>query len=353
VAILISSLFDGLFLLPFIDNTIMTGLLVMVCTMWVLCLGVLWLFLARYAGVIISLRELYADVQAVLWLQSFNAFESALVVHRRRWPWQLWHRFRSFISMRLIHLSPDERLTLLKQPKSLLLPRHRCYLLIGLLLIAMQSNPFGEGIDNNWMRWPFLLAWALLCLAYLLNLSRSMLRLGFFPRRPWPAVGLALGLSAVLMMPMFRIPGLYGNLVLRGGKADSFWLGVADSSKTIAVQWGHLAFVGLPIMALLGLSFGISQTRRTLYSLNPVLARQLVAQTYRTMSFVSLVAVLAETTLVGIEEYGSSQVTFLDRWQNLLGGNKLIPPVVALGILAAGLSITWLRSRMKPSRNTG
>ena len=75
-------------------------------------------------------------------------------------------RLRSLFSMRLRHLSARERLDLLRRPLQLLAPRLRYFMLTGLLLVLLQSNPFGEGVGRNGMRLPFLLAWAPLAVAY-------------------------------------------------------------------------------------------------------------------------------------------------------------------------------------------
>ena len=64
-----TTLISAFVLSPFIDGSILSGLVLLVSTMWILMLAALWILLVRYAGVIISLRELYADVQAVIWLR--------------------------------------------------------------------------------------------------------------------------------------------------------------------------------------------------------------------------------------------------------------------------------------------
>jgi hypothetical protein len=204
----------------------------LVSTMWLLSLGFLWLLVARYAGVVISLRELYADVQAVVWLPGLAAYEEVLGHQPGSRLRRMWRRFRSLVSLRLIHLSPSERLTFLRRPASLLFPRHKYYLLVGILLVVLQSNPFGEGYENNWMRWPFLLAWALVGLAYLVNVGRAIDGLALIPtkRTPISIGGLSIGIAAVLFLPMFKIPGLYGDLVLARaiGKVSGWASGTAS-----------------------------------------------------------------------------------------------------------------------------
>lgn len=147
--ILSSSILSALLLLQVFNGDVAGALILLVGTMWVLSLGFLWLFMARYAGVIFSLRELYADVQAVLWLRGLGGYERVLGNQASSRISRIWHKFRSLVTLRLIHLSPWERLAFLRRPGSLLFPRHRYYVLVGLLLVTLQSNAFAEGYENN------------------------------------------------------------------------------------------------------------------------------------------------------------------------------------------------------------
>jgi len=343
---LASSALSALFLLPFFNGEIWGALILLVGTMWLLSLSFLWLLLARYAGVVISLRELYADVHAVLWLPSLASYETVLGDQPRSQFHRLWHELRSLVSLRLIHLSPGERLALLRRPESLLFPRHRYYVLAGLLLIVLQSNAFAEGYENNWMRWPFLLAWAPICLAYLMNVGRAIEGSACLQKEPrlTGLASLSLGVTAVLLLPMFKIPGLYGDLVLSAGKWDSLQLGIKDSVETILAQWAHVQFVAAPVLASLWLGLSYRFSQRCMRGTELEVAKETIARRHRSFFVFSLIAVLAETLLLAIGQYGNTRPTFLDAWQEALGTFRSAPPFVGLCILVIGSFWVWRRA---------
>jgi hypothetical protein len=336
---------SALFLLPFFDGTIGSALILLVGTMWLLSLLVLWVWLARYAGVILSLRELYADVQAVLWLPNLSAYETVLSGRASPRRNRLWRKLRSLVSLRLIHLSPNERLSFLRRPESLMFPRHRYYMLVGLLLIALQSSPFGEGYENNWMRWSFLLAWAPVCLAYLMNSGRAIMGLALLPRkRRFASIGaLSLGVATVLLLPMFRIPGLYGDFVLSLDKWETFRSGIKDSAATIAAQWGHIEYLGVPILAAIWLSLSYRFARYRLQYIDSQTSKEIIATYNRAFFVISLLGVAVETALLAIRDYGNTGPTFLDSWQVALGTLRSAPAIAALCVLVPGVFWVWRR----------
>jgi Zn-dependent protease with chaperone function len=343
---LASSALSALFLLPFFNGEIWGALILLVGTMWLLSLSFLWLLLARYAGVVISLRELYADVHAVLWLPSLASYETVLGDQARSQFHRLWHKLRSLVSLRLIHLSPGERLAFLRHPELLLFPRHRYYAFAGLLLIVLQSNAFAEGYENNWMRLPFLFAWVPVCLAYLMNVGRAIEGLACLKKEPrlTSLARLSLGVTAVLLLPMFKIPGLYGDFVLSAGKWDTFQLGIKDSIKTILAQWAHIQFLTAPVLASLWLGLSYKFSQRYMRGTEPEVAKKTIARSDRLFFAFSLIAVLAETLLLAIGQYGNTRPTFLDASQEALGKFRSAPPFVALCILVIGSFWVWRRA---------
>jgi hypothetical protein len=347
-ALLSSSLISGLLLLPFLSGGISSALILLVATMWVLLMAALWLLLARYAGVIVSLRELYADVQAVIWLPGLGAFKTVLIERQTFRFHRRWSKLRSLVSLRLIHLSPDERLSYLERPESLLYPRHGYYLLVALLLVALQSNPFGEGYDNNWMRWSVLLAWSPVGLAYLMNVGRAIMGFALLPNRErfTSIAGLSLGVTAVLILPMLRIPGIYGDVLLSLGNWDSFRSSTIDSAKTMAAQWGHIQYVGVPILAAIWLSVSYSLARLRLQHIELMVGKEVVAKCDRSFLFISGMAVLAETILLAIQDYSNTAPTWLDSWQASLDSLKAASPILGLCVLLFGSLWVWRARRL-------
>jgi len=343
IALLSSSLISALLLLPFLSGDISSALILLVGTMWVLLMVAVWLLLARYAGVIISLRELYADVQAVIWLPGLGAYKTVLLEKPTFRFHQQWSKLRSLISLRLIHLSPNERLSHLERPESLLYPRHGYYLLVAFLLVALQSNPFGEGYDNNWMRWSFLLAWSPVCLAYLMNVGRAIMGFALLPGRGRfiSIAGLSFGVTVVLLLPMLRIPGMYGDILLSVGNWDSFRSTTIDNAKTLAAQWRHIGFVGVPILTAIWLSAAYGLAQHRLRPIEHQAGKEIITECDRSFLLISGMAVLVETILLAIRDYGNTMPTWLDTWQGWLDSIVAAPPILALCVLIFGSLWIW------------
>lgn len=340
---LVSSVLSAFFLLPFFNGEVWGALILLVSVMWLLSLSFLWLLLARYGGVVISLRELYADVRAVLGLGNLGSYEALLAYQAASKFYRFWHKLRSLVSLRLIHLSPSERLAFLNNPESLLFPRHRYYVLAGSLLAVLQSNPFGEGYDNSWMRWPFLVVWAPVCLAYLMNVGRAIEGVSCLQNKPHPQAftSLWLGVTAILFLPMFRFPGLYGDLVLSIGNWGAFWSGIEDSIKSIYAEWAHIQFLAVPIMTLVWLRLTQWLAVRRMSRVNPEELKETIVRCDRSFFVYSLVAVLAETLLMAVEQYGGTGPTVLDQWQLALLKFRAAPPLLAMSILMIGSFWVW------------
>jgi hypothetical protein len=345
IAVLVSTtLISAFVLLPFMDGGILGGLILLVSTMWILVLVALSILLVRYAGVIISLRELYADVQAVIWLRGFEAYKTILLEESRSRFNQLLSRLRSLISLRLVHLSPAERLSFLERPGALLYPRHIYFFFVALILVALQSNPFGEGYENNWVRWFFLLAWSPIGFAYLLNVGRTIFGLALLKSevRFTRIVDLSLGVAIVMSLPMLRVPGLYGDILLSIGNWENFRSSLADSLKTLAAQWGHAQYLTPVVLVPVWLVVNGWLARRQLKHLELGLpASGELEMRNRSTILVSALAVLIETALLAIQDYGNTAVTVWDSFQTKLEQLRAAPPIAALSVLILGSFWVW------------
>jgi hypothetical protein len=199
-----------------LNGDFLSALVLLVGILWLVTLALTSLYLLRFAGVLISLHELQADIWAVSRLADFTHFEKVISGAMQSRRGRRGSRRASLLGMRLRHLSGIERLALLRYPRQLLTPRLRYFGMTALLLVVLQSNPFGEGIGRNAMRLPFLLVWAPLAVAYFAAAYRAVL--GFAAlRERLPSLSftvLALGASVVLLLPLVRLPGLFGNTLL-------------------------------------------------------------------------------------------------------------------------------------------
>lgn len=196
------------------------------------------------------------------------------------------------------------------------------------------------------MRWAFLLAWAPVGVAYLMNVGRAIEGCALLPEA-WQAsrlAGLSFGVGAVLLLPMLKVQGLFGNLVLSAGKWDSLKMGILDSFKTIVAEWAHLEFLAVPVLASFWVGLSYRLARQRLRGTNATLTREALASRDRSFLAFSLLAAAAETVILAIREYGNENPSFLDNWQQALGLIRSLPQVVALGILIVGTSWVWRRT---------
>jgi len=257
---LIVSLAAALLLIPYIDSSIFTALLLMVSTLWVLSLLVIWLFLARYAGMVISLRELYADVQALFACGEERAAFVRAIGASVRPARKVWlGKLRSLTSLRLVHLSPGERLDFMARPAALLEPKTSYFILTALLLLAIQSSPFLAGYGHNGLRLSLLFPWILTAFAYTANVSRSLL--GFAKLHnvagSTPRWRLGLYCTLILLLPVLSIRELYQTLILLGsGDWGALGSTVVESLKGMAPKPGDLSVLLLIGCVVLALTLG-------------------------------------------------------------------------------------------------
>jgi Zn-dependent protease with chaperone function len=234
---------------PYLHSGLWTALLLMVGVIWLVSLALVWMLLARYAGVIISLRELYADVQAVAWSGDLDEYREIVRRDLHGAPTERAREWWTLLTLRLIHLSPIERLRMLSEPERLIAPRYRHFAAAAVLCAIVQSSPFGIGYGRHWMRIPFLLVWGPLCVAYLWNVVRAIRGMSVVPKaNRWSATtSLAITASLMLFLPRVSVPGIYTNLVLSLGDWSGFLLGLRDGISSLALEWRSpsLAFVPL------------------------------------------------------------------------------------------------------------
>jgi hypothetical protein len=75
--------------------------------------------------------------------------------------------------------------------------------------------------------------------------------------------------------------------------------------------------------------------------MEPLRAKEIIAKGERRFFAIAMMAVLAETVLLAIRDYGSTRPSFLDSWQEALGTSRSMPPIVALGILVIASFWVW------------
>ena len=117
------------------SQNIISALLLMVGILWLGTLALTSLYLLRFAGVLISFREVQADVWAVSRLSNFEIFERVVSDASKTSRARKGSRIGSLVSFRLRHLSAAERLDILRHPITLLAPRLRYFVLTGVLLV--------------------------------------------------------------------------------------------------------------------------------------------------------------------------------------------------------------------------
>jgi Zn-dependent protease with chaperone function len=313
------------------ESPLFVLLLLMVGTLWLFSVVLAWLLVVRYAGVLTSLRELHADIRAAAWmpLGTYVATIRAARDPQRR------SRLRSLITPRLIHMSARERVELLSDSARLVAPKIRYFALVGGLVLLLQSSPFTVGMDSTVMRVAPLTLWAVLAVAYLLNLQRVAAARSSLPELQSPARLLLLAATTglLLALPTLRSPQLYPSLLTI----------FTDQAGTIAVlrdewsQWRPTWAVAAAVFAGSGIAATIVLCR-----LLPVTVR--VAGTRRFVVAASFAAAL-EALTVGLALYTSTAVTRIDPLAAFVHNHRAI--LAALPATAFVLLVLW---KPAPSR---
>jgi hypothetical protein len=119
-------------------------------------------------------------------------------------------------------------------------------------------------------------------------------------------------------------------------------LGIRDSFKTVLAQWAHAEFLCVPVLALswLGLSYWFA--RRRIIGTAPGILESIVRGRSRSFSVLAGIAVLAETVVLAIRDYGNENPTFVDAWQDALRFRPTAQ-VAALSVLLLGSLWVWRR----------
>lgn len=336
-ALIISTAFSSIvYASRFMSQDITSALLLMVGILWLGTLALTSLYLLRFAGVLISFRELQADIWAVSRLPDFELFEKVVAAASASPRARKGSRLASLFGLRLRHLSGAERLDLLRRPSRLLVPRLRYFLLTAVLLVLLQSNPFGEAVGRNWMRLPFLLVWAPLAVAYFAAAYRTILGFGLLRRNSTATsvVTLSAGAAVILLLPFFKVPGLFPDILLSFGDWKGFALSARDSMTTMKAQWSHPGFLASPAASLCWVVAAMIWSRRTLGLANPSSAKYLVGTLYRKSIRAAICATVIQVIALALLFYDSDKLTFIDSVQApLLRVRDLIPCVPALFLL--------------------
>ncbi len=337
----------------FMSQGITSTLLLMVGILWLGTLALTSLYLLRFAGILISFRELQADIWAVSRLPNFELFEKVVSAASSSPRARKGSRLDSLFGLRLRHLPAAERLDLLRRPLRLLAPRLRYFLLTALLLVLLQSNPFGEGVGRNWMRLPFLLVWASLAVAYFAAAYRSMLGSALLRRSATASsvVSLSAGAAVILLLPFFKVPGLFPDILLSLGDWRGFALSARDSLITLKAQWSHPGFLAAPAASLCWVLGAGIWSRRALDRANPSSANNFIAALYHKSMGAAICATAIQVIALSLLFYDSDKLTFIDAVQApLFRIRYFIPCVPALFLLASLpfiFAVNRVRSRAK------
>lgn len=347
LTILTSLLLAGAVVLPFLTGDVQGALILLVSTLWAVVTVVLGSFLLRYGGWIISLRELYADVWALLQTRANDAFETVVSMASGSIARDAWQRMRSIVSLRLIHLSAAERREILTNPDSLVFPRIRYFALTAILVVVIQNSPFAEGYGRNWERLPLLLCWAPLCSAFVMNVVRSLFAVGQEPGLwvPKRQIGLTVALSVGLILPSLRIQGLYGILASGVGGQGSFIPELLDTLRTLRVTWIKPVYLCVPVAAYGWLTLTATLLRRPQYPGRSSSEHSMayIRHSNHRMLRWAVGAVAAATLLLAGLMYESENPTILDPFQSRLHSFEVLPQIVGLGILSLGSYVTFTR----------
>jgi hypothetical protein len=337
----------------FMTQDITSALLLMVGILWLGTLALTSLYLLRFAGVLISFRELQADIWAVSRLPDFELFEKVVSAASSSPRARKGSRIASLFGFRLRHLSAAERLNLLRQPLRLLAPRPRYFLLTAVLLVLLQSNPFGEAVGRNWMRLPFLLVWAPLAVAYFAAAYRSMLGNGLLRQSATASsvVSLSACAAVILLLPFFKVPGLFPDILLSLGDWKGFALSARDSLLTLKAQWSHPGFLAAPAVALCWVLAARVWTRRALDSVGPSPASDFIGALYRKSVGAAICATAIQVVALSLLFYDSDKLTFLDAVQAPLFRIRYFipcaPPLFLLASLPFIFTVARVRSAAK------
>jgi hypothetical protein len=349
-ALVISTAFSSIvYASRFMSQDITSALLLMVGILWLGTLGLTSLYLLRFAGVLISFRELQADIWAVSRLPDFELFEKVVSAASASPRARKGSRLSSLFGFRLRHLSAVERLDLLRRPLRLLAPRLRYFLLTAVLLVILQSNPFGEAVGRNWMRLPFLLVWAPLAVAYFAAAYRSMLGCALLRRSATAStvVSLSAGAAIILLLPFFKIPGLFPNILLSLDDWNGFVLSAHDSLITLKAQWSHPGLLAAPAASLCWVLAAGIWSRRELHRANPSSANDTVGALYRKSVGAAICAIAVQAVALSLLLYDSDKITLLDAVQAPLFRIRYFIPCAPALFLLASLPFTFTASRVR------
>lgn len=225
---------------PTLSNVVSLHVALVLLTLIVAVPVLLACFIARrYAGFIVALMELRADVSAGIWGAGLREFSSRLSSDPSVRPATVREFGRAYLSPSLIHLPAQERASLLSHPQRLATPKLR-YCAAALAVIWLV--PFHQGAEV----WDVLMLSAAVALLQAVAVSMVLRSRGRLPLSAGRAATLAAGLLVAQALPLISIEGmaylaehLTAAVVSRGGFGtanDTNY--IADVSDTI-VEFGR------------------------------------------------------------------------------------------------------------------
>lgn len=250
---------------PTIANIVLVHLAILLATLIVVLPLLLGRYVVRrYAGFLVALAEMRADVSAGIWGAGLSDFSERLDQDPTVRGTTMLDQGLSYISTGLSHFSGRERIALLRQPARLATPKLRYFAAAIFCTWFLQFHQGSQG-------WDVLLLANLVALLQGLTFAMLLRSAGNLEMPAMRAASLAFGVLAVQALPLINIEGLAfltmhltAALVSPGGfgPADSDFL--SDTIVTIREfvrftvaalgGWGFLVAIGIAASCYLAIS---------------------------------------------------------------------------------------------------
>ena len=222
----------------------------------------------RYAGFLVALAEMRADVSAGIWGAGLSDFSERLDQDPTVRGTTMLDQGLSYISAGLSHFSGRERIALLRQPARLATPKLRYFAAAILCTWFLQFHQGSQG-------WDVLVLASLVALLQGLTFAMLLRSAGNLEMRAIRAATLSFGVLAAQALPLINIEGLaYLTMHLTAALVSPGGFGPADSdlmSDTVVTirEFCRFAFAalggfGFPIAIGIAASIylAISRSRR-------------------------------------------------------------------------------------------
>jgi len=104
------------------------------------------------------------------------------------------------------------------------------------------------------MRLPFFAGVGPLAVAYFAAAYRNVLGLGLLCQSTAASslISLSVGAAVILLLPFFKLPGLFPDILLSLGDWKGFWISARDTIQTMKAQWSHPGFLAAPVASVPG-----------------------------------------------------------------------------------------------------